>query len=216
MRKGFVTPENYVAILKHLPEHLVPIFQFAYTTGCRRGEILNLKWSNIDIANASVRLEVGETKNDEARNIPLTSDLVSMFEGMPHQSDYVFTKNGKRILSTKDAWKKACNAAGLPNMHFHDNRRTAVRNLIRAGVPETVAMSISGHKTRSIFDRYNIVSGLDQKEAMVKLEAAKTTLEKQAQQKLPSKLDKFMVSTENAPESTPESTDDTDESKQEK
>ncbi len=87
-------------------------------------------------------------------------------DGEPHVSDYVFHLHGQRIKDFKRAWRSALREAGLPHRLFHDLRRTCVRNLIRRGVPEVVAMSISGHRTRSTFDRYNITSGAEQRAAM--------------------------------------------------
>jgi integrase len=134
IRKGFLMPEDYVVLISRLPEYARPVFQFAYRTGCRLGEILNLQWRNINLTDNLVRLEPGETKNDEGRTIPMTSDLVRMFEALPHCCEYVFTKDGKRIKSIRKVWNSTVKEANFPGMLFHDLRRTSVRNLIRAGV----------------------------------------------------------------------------------
>jgi len=100
-------------------------------------------------------IEVGETKNNEGRTIYLDGELKEIFRehfinrqlGCP----YVFHREGQQVKDFRFAWKAACKKAGLEGQLFHNLRRTAARNMIRAGTPERAAMMISGHKTRSIF-----------------------------------------------------------------
>jgi integrase len=136
----------------------------------------------VDLENKTIRLEPDETKNDEARIIPLADELLEMLRLQKQIRDdkwpecpWVFFRNGKRICSIRSAWDAACVAAGLVDENcdairlLHDLRRTGVRNLVGAGVPERVAMAISGHKTSSVFDRYNIVSERDLHDAARKV-----------------------------------------------
>jgi len=178
VRKGFFEWDQFVSARTYLPPEIKPVITFAYWTGCRKGEILTLRWPQVDLANRVVRLEPGETKNDEPRTIPLCDELYEMLRMQKAIRDekwpdcpWLFVRQGNRIKNFRKAWETACLAAGLidesgkPERLFHDLRRTGIRNLVRAGVPEKVAMTISGHKTRSVFDRYNIVSDQDLREA---------------------------------------------------
>ena len=101
-------------------------------------------------------------KNGEVRIIWLTDELRALlthqWETRPSGCPWVFHRNGRRIKCLKETWRRACQAAGLHGKVPHDLRRSAVRNLVRAGIPETVAMKVTGHADRSVFERYNIVS----------------------------------------------------------
>jgi len=168
-RKGFFEYDEYLALTDALPSHLKPVAIFAYHTGWRRGEILFLTWDKVDLNQGVVRLDPGETKNEDGRTIYLNEELLREMRTLHSKRNlgcpYVFHRNGAPIREFRGSWVSACNKVGLKDRLFHDFRRTAVRNMVRSGIPERVAMMISGHKTRSVFDRYHIVSDEDLKEA---------------------------------------------------
>ena len=126
----------------------------------------------VDLDNRIVKLDPGTTKSGQGRTVVLDGELLELVQQprdlrgvaeIPNKSSalicaYIFHRRGRPIKDFREAWDRACKAIGLEGKIFHDFRRTAVRNMVRAGVPERVAMMISGHKTRSVFDRYNIVS----------------------------------------------------------
>jgi integrase len=178
VRKGFFEHGDFLALRRELAEYLKPVLTFGYYTGAREGEVVNLKWDQVDLEARTVHLEPGTTKNDQPRTIPLTGELLETLRAQKAFRDSkfpecacVFFRKGKRIGNFQRAWKSACTRVGNPGRLFHDLRRTAVRNMVRAGVPERVAMAISGHKTRSVFDRYNIVAERDLHEAARRLDA---------------------------------------------
>jgi len=176
-RKGFFEHEEFLALRSALPSYLQGVVTFAYKVGWRVSEISGLTWKQVDRVQGIVRLEVGETKNNDARTVYLDDELKSVFNRQweirkkaKKLLPYVFlNRSGTERLKRFDKkWKKACGSAGIGIRLFHDFRRTAVRNMVRSRVPERVAMMISGHKTRSVFDRYNIVSDHDLRVAAAK------------------------------------------------
>jgi integrase len=180
IRKGFFERREFEAVLVRLPVYLKPPIAFAYQVGWRiLSEILPLTWAQVDLDSGTVRLEPGTTKNKEARPIYLPASLMDVLEAQwrEHLESYpdcpwVFHNRGERIFSFYKAWHRACREAGVSGKIPHDFRRTAVRNMVRAGIPERVAMQVAGHKTRAIFDRYHIVADSDLREAARKMEIA--------------------------------------------
>lgn len=188
VRKGFLKDAQYHALASSTARRglwLRTMFEVAYSYGWRKSELLELKVSQVDMAERTIALNPGETKNDESRVVVMTAkifDLIGACIAAKAPGDYVFTrsshgrghqlKQGGRIVEFRADWAAACKEAGVEGLLFHDLRRSGVRNLIRAGVTEKVSMTITGHKTRSVFERYNIVNQADQHDAVRKLDRA--------------------------------------------
>ena len=182
-RQGFVDFEDFQALLAQLPTPVDDIVRFAFHSGWRRGEIVSLRWSDVDRAHGVVRLRPEHSKSKTARELPITGTIAAVLERRwsarlvnapegPKICDLVFHREGEPVLDFRGAWAKACAAIGKQDLLFHDLRRSAVRNMIAAGVPEKVAMTITGHKTRSVFDRYHIVNSRDVLSALQRTESA--------------------------------------------
>lgn len=178
-RRGFFEVDQFEAVMPKLPEHLQPLMRFLYWTGWRSAEARGLEWRQVDRKAGVVRIE--DTKSGEPRTIPYKA-LPALHEVIEAQwkrraalmreaatqdgkrkrlariVPFVFcTPRGHRITDYSTAWAEACTKAGLPGRIVHDFRRTAARNMLRAGIPQAVAMLIAGWKTDSVFRRYAIV-----------------------------------------------------------
>ena len=179
-RKGFFEHGDYLALRDALPDYLKGFVTFAYKTGWRVSEISNLTWGQVDRDQGIVRLEPGETKNDQGRTVYLDEELKEVFNCQSECRKksgklilYVFPNRDEsdKVKRFDKVWKRTCQDAGIGKRLFHDFRRTAIRNMVRAGIPEGVAMMVSGHRTRSVFERYNIVNDADLRLAAQKQEA---------------------------------------------
>lgn len=174
-RQGFLDHGSFLTLREHLPDYLKDPITFLYLSGWRVSEMRALEWRDVETAGRLVRLRPEVSKNKDGRLLPLRSDLLEIIErareGRVPECPFVFHRKGKRIGDFKKAWGTARKEAKLVGLLVHDLRRPAVRNYVRAGVPERVAMSLSGHQTRSVFDRYNIVSETDLIQASEKLQS---------------------------------------------
>ena len=161
-REGFFEHAEYVKVRAHLPAPYQDVLDFAYYSGWRKQEILGLTWREIDLNGGVIRLSARRSKTKTGRLLPISPPLqVVLIRRARHgQSEHarVFHREDVPVRTWRTARRDACRHAEIPHRVLHDCRRTAARNLIRAGVPERVAMLLTGHKTRAVFDRYNIVN----------------------------------------------------------
>jgi integrase len=177
VRKGFLTPSQFIKLRGALPEHLRPLVTFLYFTGCRIGAALAITWTEIEFENGryQLRIEGNQTKNEEPILLPLPLELNEILKKLPRKGNLFDSRNLRK------SFQAACIEVGLgratgpkvwqyKGLLLHDLRRSGVRNLIRSGVPRRIAMKISGHLTESTFERYNIVDSTDLHEAMAKVE----------------------------------------------
>jgi integrase len=182
VREGFLEHDEFLSVRGAAPDYLKVPVTIAYYTGMRMREIISpkgLRWDQVDLTETGgcIRLAAVQTKTKRARVIYLSGDFLCVILAAKELRDrdypvcpYVCHRNGKPFSNLRHGWIAACTRVGLEGRTFHDLRRTGVRNLIRAGVPETVAMKISGHKTRSVFDRYNVTSEEDLRQASERLD----------------------------------------------
>ncbi|MEX0804086.1 MAG: site-specific integrase [Candidatus Binatia bacterium] len=159
-RQGFLDHAGFLALRAELPDYLKDPVSFLYLSGWRSGEMKSLEWR--DVGADAIRLRAENSKNKKPRVLPIRDELAEIVErarqNRKPECPFVFHLDGRPIGDFRKAWRNAVKAAGLGKLLIHDMRRSAVRNFIRAGIREKVCMALSGHQTRSVFDRYHIVS----------------------------------------------------------
>ena len=181
-RQGFVEQAALDRLLRHLEQPLRAFTELAFYTGWRRSELTGLEWRRVSFERGEMWLDT--SKNGEGRTFPLSAHprVEAVLREQRERVERIQRERGFLIANVfvhdsgiamrgwfYDAWRTACDAAGLEGLLVHDLRRSAVRNLTRAGVAESVAMKLTGHKTRDVFDRYDIKSNEDMRAAVAKL-----------------------------------------------
>jgi integrase len=176
-RDMVLKPTMLARVLEAAPPAFAPVIEFDYETGLRKTELRFLRWEQVDLTLGCIRLSAKETKTNQARVVYLTARALEILRQTPRQlhSPYVFVNpdTGRPWSEHNKMLRRACERAGLTGIWFHDLRRSFVTNARRSGVPESVVMKLSGHRTRSVFDRYNIIDEGDLKAAVERMNAAR-------------------------------------------
>lgn len=174
-RQGFINHEQYRRILEWLPDHLKGMLIFGYHYGVRKTAIKLLERSQVDWPARLIRAKTPKGGKPQGEALPIYGDVAAWLDmqmstwGETPKCRWIVHHDGHQIGDFRKAWATACKAAAVPGLLFHDLKRSAVRNMEQAGVPRSVAMKITGHKTESIYKRYAIVSESDVKAAGEKL-----------------------------------------------
>ncbi|MGB7217316.1 MAG: site-specific integrase [Vicinamibacterales bacterium] len=179
-RQGFFEHDEYLKVRAQLPRSYQDVLDFAYYSGWRRNEIWGLTWDEVDLSGGVIRLTPRRSKTRTGRVLPISEPLRKVLDRRVRRrgsTPRVFGRDGVAVRVWRYALRDACRKAKVPHRLLHDCRRTAARNLIRAGVPERIAMMLTGHKTRAVFDRYNIVN---EQELLTAGERLASYLEKRA------------------------------------
>jgi integrase len=156
-RVRYLDPKEALKLLGACAAHLKPIIVCALHTGMRRGEILNLKWENVDLENRMILLE--RTKSNRRRMIPLSGVLCSVLKRLPRRGEYVFTnEQGDKYGTVNKSFTAACRRAGIKNFRFHDLRHTFASHLTMSGCNMRTVQQLLGHATIRTTMKYSHLS----------------------------------------------------------
>jgi len=165
VRRMVVDEEMFGRLFEASEEPLRPILLAAFDTGMRKREVLDLAWEQVDLRSGTITLAPQDTKSEAPRLVMLTARLAAALKELPRGigAAPVFPnpKTGKPWEDLRRSFGRAVHKAGLRGLWFHDLRRSFVTRARKAGIPESVVMRMSGHKTRAVFDRYNVVDESD-------------------------------------------------------
>ena len=164
VRKGFLRDSQYRKVFDACMKEglwLAAAFQVAWSYGWRRNEIFPMRVSQLDFSGPGC-IHLPDSKNESGRIMVMTAKVTRLLKKCVKgkgPDGFVFTRNsGRPVRSHYKAWRRAVTAAGVPALRLHDLRRTATRNLVRAGIPKHLAQEVTGHKDAAVFDRYDITS----------------------------------------------------------
>lgn len=179
-REGFLTSDQVDAVVANLKQPVADLVYTLWITGWRRREIQFLRWEDVSMAAGEIRLTAVRSKTRVARVFPyaaspsLAAIVNARYAARSALSTYLFERSpGMPVKDFREAWRLACDRAGVPGRIPHDLRRSRARALTRAHVPQSVAMRLLGHKTASMFLRYDVAATEDLAEAVAAAESPK-------------------------------------------
>jgi integrase len=188
-REGFLTSDQVEAVVANLKQPVADLVYTLWITGWRRREIQFLRWEDVNMEAGEIRLTAGRSKTRVARVFPFSASpslatiVKARYAARSASSAYLFERSpGAPVKDFREAWRLACEKARVPGRVPHDLRRSRARALTRAHVPQSVAMRLLGHKTASMFLRYDVAATEDLAEAVAAAEKSTSPRKMESEQ----------------------------------